>query len=155
MALNRTTLVLETAEAHLGGLPDSTPNKALVAVYLAQVATVTFCSEIEESLIKLIRDRLSRAENAKVAHFITKTNEGMIKRVPKSDIVKTVGLFGEQATAELNAIFTDQEITKYGNVVNARHTTAHGAGGTVTLKEVAEATEIAERMLTTFDAVIT
>ena len=155
MPLNRTSLVVHTARSHLDSLPDDMPNKSLVAIYLAQVATVTLCSEIEESIVKLVQERLARAENAKVAHFIVKTNDGMIRRIPKSDIVKTVGLFGDEAMAALNAIFTPQEITKYGNVVNARHVTAHGAGGTVTLDEVAEAVAIAERMLGQFDTVIT
>lgn len=154
MPLNRTSLVVETSLRHLEGVPADSPDRPLVATYLAQVATVTFCAEIEEAIVSLVQARLAGAADSKVAHFITKTNEGMIKRVPKSDIVKTVGLFGDGAVDELNARFDEREISKYGNVVRARHITAHGAGGMVTLEEVAEARVIAERMLDAFNAVI-
>jgi len=153
MELLRTELVLDTSRRHVGALSQS-PDAAEIANYLAQIAAITFYAEVEEKVRKIISDRLAAPGDGRLAYFLFKNKEGMIKRVSKADLVETLVQFGADCRDELNRRFDEAEITKYSNVISGRHRTSHGPGAEITLEEVHEAKAVAERLLDSISEII-
>lgn len=154
MELLRTDLVLDTSRRHLASLQPGNPDIAEISSYLAQVASITFYSEVEEHIKRIVDARLRASGDHRIAHFIFKNKEGMIKRISKSDIVETIVQFGDDCRQELNNRFRDDEISAYSNVIKSRHETAHRQGGTITLDEVKAAKDVAERLLNSVEEII-
>lgn len=166
MRLARTRLLVETAHRHLDSVPETTPERSLVANYLAQIASVTFCSEIEGHLLSILKKRMAVNGDEKLAAFIAANQKSTLKRVSKTDLGRTVGMFGDGLRDAWSGDFTEAETTAYSNVVGARHDTAHsddedvpaservGKSSNVTLQEVEHAIEIADRMLGKLEEVI-
>lgn len=140
-------MILEVAERHLQNEAANSPDVALISSYLAQVAAVTFYAEMEQRLHEIVKSRLMIAGDEKLAHFIGKTKESIVKRVKKSEIADTAAMFGDQCKVSFSNKFTDAEITIYTNIIIDRHQSAHGSGGGVTISDVKVAFPIAERIL--------
>ncbi|WP_146184093.1 MULTISPECIES: HEPN domain-containing protein [unclassified Caulobacter] len=147
MRLLRTAMVLEVAERHLQNEAANSPDFALVSNYLAQVATVTFYAEMEQRLHEVVRNRLMGAGDEKLAYFLAKHREALVKRVKKSEIADTAAMFGADCKDQFSSNFSDAEITIYNNIITDRHQNAHGNGGGVTISDVKLAFPIAERIL--------
>jgi hypothetical protein len=147
MQLVRTLLIVETAERHVAAIEQTNLDRAAISIYLARVASITFFGEMEERIRTIVASRLGRGGDARLATFLAKTNEGVLKRMKRSDIADTVALFGDDCKEEFRSRLSEEDFTKYQNVIRDRHETAHGAGGDVTLSEVRDAVEIAERLL--------
>lgn len=146
-ALERTALVIETSRRHVSAIPNDSADKALISAYLAGIACVIFYSEMEERVRDVLKKRLAVGGDTKLATFLFKTNEGILKRIKKTDIAETVSLFGEEMKGLLNERIAPDKVEKYSNVILKRHNTSHGPGLDVTLMEVEEAMQIAEEML--------
>jgi hypothetical protein len=66
----------------------------LIEVYLVQFLLVAFYAEVEEKIKAIVIKRLNVIDDQKVAHFIYKTHEGMLKRVKKAEINDVLQKFG-------------------------------------------------------------
>lgn len=152
--LLRTNQVVETSERHLSTVPDTNLDKLEIASYFAQIATVVFFSEMEENLREIVRERFRHGGDEKLATFLAKTNEKLVARMKRRDISDTVGLFGDECKVAFQDRFPPAELEVYSNVIKDRHETSHGEGGAVTIAEVKQAVEIAERILVSIEEVI-
>lgn len=154
MKLLRTRQILETSERHLETVPSTNLDRLEISSYFAQMAAVTFFSEMEEKLKEVVKERFVHGGDAKLAHFLSKTNEKLLSRMKRRDISETVGLFGEQCRIDFQAKFPANELEIYSNVIADRHETSHSTGSDVTLSEVKSALEIGELMLVSIKEVI-
>lgn len=119
-----------------------------------QSAAVMRISEIEEIIGAELTNRLSGALDVKVGAFITQNLATIIKRTSKSDIAKTVRMFGDESKDAFNASFTDQDIRAYENLLAGRHDTAHAEGGSLSFAELSTGVAIAQKMIDNFQACI-
>lgn len=82
MHLVRTNFAYEETAAHM----ERVGRNPLIEVYLVQFLLVAFYAEIEEKVKEIVSARLATINDRKVASFIFKSHEGMLKRVKKADI---------------------------------------------------------------------
>lgn len=154
MRLLRTRQVVETAERHLRGISDTDLDKLEIASYLAQIAAVALFSEMEEKLRAVVKARFSAGGDAKLANFLASINDKQVGRMKRREISETVGLFGSDCRDAFQLAFPPEELEPYSNVIKDRHEASHAAGSDVTLAEVRNAMEIAERILDKIEEVI-
>lgn len=147
MQLIRTSFIIETAERHIAGIEQTNLDRTAISIYLARTAAISFFGEMEERVKSVVAARLRDGGDGKLANFLSKTNEGVLKRMKRSEIADTVALFGDDCKITFKEILGEEDLTKYHNVISDRHETAHGIGGDVTLAEVREAVAIGERIL--------
>jgi hypothetical protein len=152
--LLRTLQVVETAERHLSTVPSTNLDRLEISSYFAQIAAVTFFSEMEEKLKEVVKQRFVHGGDEKLAHFLAKTNEKLLSRMKRRDISETVALFGEQCKIDFQSRFPANELEIYSNVIRDRHETSHSAGSDVTLSEVRQALAVGEAVLVAIKEVI-
>jgi hypothetical protein len=107
-------------------------------------------AEVEEIIASKIRDRLSTAVDNRAAAFIATKLADIIKRTQKSDVAKTVKLFGEECAEKFNQAFEPYELTAYDNIRTHRQDTAHGEGGQMTYSDLALGIAAAEKVVSSF-----
>lgn len=84
--LLRTSLVLETSQRHLASIPDYNLDKLEISSYLARVSAVMFYAEMEERVKEIVGERFADGGDRKLAHFLRKTNEGLLKRMKRKEL---------------------------------------------------------------------
>ena len=147
-------MVINTSERHLREIPESNIDRSVISIYLARMAAVTFYAEMEEQVKDIVAARFTHGGDAKLAHFLSKTNDGLLARMKRKEIGDTVGLFGEQCKVDFQTRIPESDIVQYSNVIKDRHHTSHGEGSDVTLSEVKVAMEVGERILVAIKEVI-
>ena len=153
--LLRTNQVVETSERHLSSISDTNLDKLEISNYFAQIATVVFFSEMEKNLKEIVKSRFRHGGDEKLATFLSKTNEKLLSRMKRKEISDTVALFGDACKDDFQSRFPPSDLEIYSNVIKDRHETSHGDASSVTLLEVKQAVEIAERILVSVEEVIT
>lgn len=150
MPLDRTNTVLEIISTQC---PPNTLGPAIDS-FLAQYVAVVFYSEMEEKVSEIIQKKLSAHSNTTIAAFLHSSMEGMIKRTPKSDIANLVARFDQSFKDAFNARIPDTTVTRYMNVITARHQTGHGKGASVSLEEIKRGLAAANEILEALDVCI-
>ena len=148
--LEKTKFSLNEIKQHLG----QNQNKSvLVESYLVQYLLVCLYSEIENTLVKIIRNRLHFAGDQKLQNFVYNTNEAMIKRAKTGDIRTFVEKFGCDKETCFQSI-TAKELGVYGSALANRHAVSHAEGVSLTLEEFEQALIAAEKILVTVESII-
>ena len=147
MRLARTNFALDEVRDFL----QSSETNALVESYLVQYLLIAFYSELEEHVKGIISDRLADIKDQKVAHFVAKTHEHMIKRVKKSDINEVLQKFGCGEGDVISTLVGDINLQPYFDAVTNRHLVSHQGGTNMTLVQFAAAVPVAEVVLTALE----
>ena len=142
--LQRTEFALSQVKAHLANLTDRAPE---IENFLTQYLAVAFYSEREEHVKRVYKDRLHFKGDSRLEFFVSKTNEKMMSRVKKSEIIDLVKLFGGDCEDIFKRELENQDLAAYSSIISNRHNVAHGAGGTLTLNDVERAVKAADRVL--------
>ena len=142
MRLLRTQFAFEAMTSHLDGIG----RNALIESFFVQYLLVCFYSEVESELAKIIAARLSTIGDPKVACFIQKTNDAMIRRTKKSeinDILKKFGCAdGELLGDSIDAI----SIQPYFDAITNRHLVSHYDGSGMTFEDFRKSLDCAEQV---------
>lgn len=154
MRLLRTAQILDTSERHIDSIEQTNLDRLEIASYFAQIAVVTFFSEMEEKLRDVVKARFRHGGDEKLANFLANINDKQVARMKRREISETVALFGEQCKVDFQAAFPANELEVYSNVIRDRHETSHSGGSDVTLNEVRSAMIIGERILDQVEVVI-
>ena len=131
MHLSRTDTALRLIRGHLNGAEEG-----VIASFLAQYLAIVFYAEMEEQVGAKVREHITRCSGRGIGQFIQSNMDGMIKRTPKSDIGKLVGQFGERFKSDFEQRIDDRSVTRYSNVITARHAIGHRQGSNITIGEV-------------------
>lgn len=143
MFLTRTAFAYEEITGHLA----RAGRNPLVEVYLVQYLLVCFYSEVEERLKEIITARLAKIEDRKVAAFIFKSNEAMIKRVKKAEINELLGKFDCGEGDIISQVLGDMNLQPYFDAITNRHKVSHDQGASMTLDYFGQALPCAEAIL--------
>jgi hypothetical protein len=140
MELERTKDSLEKIKAHLS----NGVNDPHIESFFVQYLLVVFYAESEDIIKRIIKTRLLEIQDRKVANFIFKTSEGMIRRTKKNDINEVLKLFdcGDGDIIARNC--HDLNLQPYSNAIANRHLVSHSTGVSITLREFEDAIPCAE-----------
>lgn len=150
MRLARTAFAYDEIRSFLG---DNQGNP-LVESYFVQYLLIAFYSEVEEKLKEIIRSRLNQIGDAKVSHFIFKTNEGMIKRVKKSEINDLLKKFDCGDGDIVSDILDNPNLQPYFDAITNRHLVSHHDGSNMTLEYFGSALPCGEAILNAVESAI-
>lgn len=143
MRLQRTNFAYEETLAHLKAVG----RNPLIEIYLVQFLLVAFYAEVEEKVKEIILARLSSISDPKVASFIFKSNEGMLKRVSKSDINDVLRKFDCGTGDIISSLLDDVNLQPYFDAITNRHKVSHDDGASMTLEYFGEALPCGEAIL--------
>lgn len=143
MYLERTSFAYEETLAHL----NKTGRNPLIEAYLSQYLLVAFYAEVEERVREIILNRLSQIEDRKVASFVFKTNEGMLKRINKSDINDVLNKFDCGEGDVISKRLDGTNLQPYFDALANRHKVSHAQGSSMTLEDVGKALSCGEVIL--------
>ncbi|WP_292961642.1 hypothetical protein, partial [Novosphingobium sp. UBA1939] len=132
MPLDRT----ETAIALIKGQEDGGQSDGPISSFLAQYVSVVLYAEMEEEIASVVRDHITSCSSAALGLFIQGNMDGIIRRTPKSDIGKLVLQFGEAFKTAFEDKIDPSSVSRYSNVIAARHAVGHRQGSSITLAEV-------------------
>ncbi len=150
MRLARSTFAYEETQAFL----DEATENPLIKSYLVQYLLVSLYSEIEEHVKKIIQDRINLINDNKVASFVFKSNEGMLKRVKKAEINDVLQKFDCGTGDVISEILGDMNLQPYFDMITNRHLVSHNDGGTMTLDYFGQALPCAEAVLDALEAAL-
>jgi hypothetical protein len=118
---------------------------------LAQYLVVVFYSEMEERISEIISSHLVRFTDTRIGTFLTSNMDNIIRRTSKSDIAKLVGSFDDAFQNNFNQAVTDQTISAYANIIQARHNVGHRQGSPIALSEIPSGLDAADLILDALD----
>ena len=127
--MSRTTFAYEETQSYLA----TSGRNALVEAYLVQYLLVCFYSEIEERIKEVIESRIREINDPKVASFIIKTSQGMIRRVKKAEINDILTKFDCGEGDIISELLSDMNLQPYFDAITNRHLVSHGQGVSMTL----------------------
>lgn len=148
--LEKTRFALDEIKAFCAASP---PNP-LVSSYFAQFLAVSFYAETEQTVRKILEDRLSRINDEKVSSFISSGNGAIFKRVRKTDLNDLLSKFKCGDGDIIGAHVDEVDTQAYSSIINDRHLTSHGEGSSITIADVERALPCAERMFDIFEQLI-
>jgi ethanolamine utilization protein EutQ (cupin superfamily) len=143
MRLARTSFAYDEVRQFL----TASSGSPLIESYLVQYLLVAFYSELEEHVKRIISDRISQIEDRKVACFVSKTHEQMLKRVKKSEINEVLQKFDCGNGDIISTLVGDINLQPYSDAIANRHLVTHQSGTTMTLARFANALPCAEAIL--------
>lgn len=143
MELARTKFAYDQTVSHLAVHGKNSP----IESYLVQFLLVLFYSEVEEKIKEIAVKRLSVIDDKKVTAFLTKMNEGMFKRIKKSEINDLLHKFDCGDGDIIAEKMPNRNLEPYFSAINNRHKVSHSTGSTMTLAEFSEAIPCAEAIL--------
>ena len=108
---------------------------------------IAFYAEFEERMKEIVSQRLSLIADRKVAAFIVKLNEGMIKRINKTDINDLLKKFDCGDGDIISGRVGELNLQPYFDAVTNRHKVSHDQGSTMTLDGFGAAIPCAEAIL--------
>jgi len=144
MRLARTSFAAEEIRNFLAQSPSQNP---LIQNYFAQFLLITLYSEAEQSVKNIKLRRLRGVNDEKIASFISRTNDGMIKRVKKAEINDVLSKFNCGEGDVIGRRLQGQQLQPYFDAITNRHLVCHGNGSEMTLDDVIEAISCAEMIL--------
>lgn len=119
---------------------------SLIESYFVQYLLIAFYSEMEERLKEIVSARLRQVQDRKVASFIYKTNEAMIRRVKKAEINDILQKF-DCGEGDVISDILDQNLQPYFDAIANRHLVSHDGGANMTLDEFKKALPCGEAIL--------
>ncbi|HEV2078934.1 MAG TPA: hypothetical protein VGR19_03410 [Allosphingosinicella sp.] len=119
----------------------------LIEIYLVQFLLVAFYAEVEEKIKEIVFERLKLVEDRKVAEFIFKTHEGMLKRVKKAEINDVLQKFGCGEGDVIGTCLPETNLQPYFDAITNRHKVSHDDGAAMTLEDFGKALPCAEAIL--------
>lgn len=143
MYLVRTSFAYDEVTNHL----NQVGRNPLIEIYLVQFLLVAFYAEMEEKIKDIILSRLRIIEDRKVAGFIFKTHEQMLKRVKKAEINDVLQKFGYGEGDVISDCLPDLNLQPYFDAITNRHKVSHDDGAAMTLEDFAKALPCAEAIL--------
>lgn len=143
MRLIRTSFALEEVSEFL----EKTQSNPLIDSYLVQYLLVAFYSEMEDRIKEVVTSRISQIMDSKVSHFVSKTNENMLKRVRKAEINDVLHKFNCGEGDVISSLVGDLNIQPYFDAITNRHLVSHQTGTNMTLSRFIEAVACAEAIL--------
>lgn len=143
MFLSRTSFAYEETRHHLTAVG----RNPLIETYLVQYLLIAFYAEFEERMKEIVSQRLSLIADRKVAAFIVKLNEGMIKRINKTDINDLLKKFDCGDGDIISGRVGELNLQPYFDAVTNRHKVSHDQGSTMTLDGFGAAIPCAEAIL--------
>lgn len=149
--LERTEFAIEEVRRHLRAVGAPSPQ---VENFLAQYLTVTFYAEMERKVKEIYSRRIARNADPRVSYFAEESADKWSRLVPKSDIAKLAGCFGDDCKDRFNGALNQRDVSIYSSVINSRHDASHGTGGNVTISQVEEAATAAANILDHLEAAI-
>jgi hypothetical protein len=150
MRLVRTFFAFEETQRHIsdvGSIP-------LIESYLVQYLLISFYSEFEEAVKYIILERLNNIQDRKVASFVFKTNEAMLKRVKKGEINDTLRKFDCGEGDVISKLMPDVNLQPYHDAITNRHLVSHKDGSNMTLDEFGKVLPCAEAILNILQATL-
>lgn len=147
MRLSRTSFAFDEIKQFL----QDAGNNPLVENCLVQYLLVAFYSEVEERIKEIISARISNIQDRKVAAFVFKSNEGMLKRVKKSEINDVLQKFDCGEGDIISGLVGGVNLQPYFDAITNRHLVSHQSGTTMTLNRFGEALSCAETILDTVE----
>jgi hypothetical protein len=143
MRLVRTSFAFDETNAYI----ESTQKNSLVESYFVQYLLIAFYSEVEEHVKKIISKRLDEVQDRKVASFIFKSNEGMLRRVKKAEINDVLQKFDCGEGDVISGLVGEMNLQPYFDAITNRHMVSHRDGVSMTLEDFAKALPCAEAIL--------
>jgi hypothetical protein len=140
--LERTRFALENVREFIA----QAGSNPLIENFLVQYLLVSFYSEVEDTLARILRARIAAVTDSKLAVFIATTNEAMIRRVKKSEINDILKKFGCDEASCVGDELDGMNLQPYFDAIANRHSVAHGSGCDMTLDEFERAIPCAERI---------
>jgi len=134
---------------------DGASHDPFIESCLAQYLAVTFYSEMEERVSEIIASHLRRFTDSRIGQYLVANMDGMIRRTPKSDIAKFVGTLDEEFRTKFNGKISEQQISFYSNIIQARHSIGHRQGSSIDLSEIPIAIQAADTILAALDSCFT
>lgn len=150
MRLARSTFAYEETQAFLDGANEN----SLIKSYLVQYLLVSLYSEIEEHVKIIIQNRINLIEDRKVASFVFKSNEAMLKRVKKAEINDVLQKFDCGTGDIISGILGDMNLQPYFDMITNRHLVSHNDGASMTLEYFGQAIPCAEAVLDALEAAL-
>lgn len=146
--LVRTIAIIEDCKAVIGDIPESP-----VSAYLAQYCSVALCAEIEERIYELIETEVS-PHTSKGRPFISVASKRILRSIAISEITGFLGNFGSTFKDQFKSSLDGQEanISLYDKTIKKRHSTAHGAGGDITLRDIERVLPFATHILDSIES---
>ncbi len=142
--LARTEAALDEVRQYVG---DSGAAGTAIESFLTQYLLISLCSEVEEALRTIVRERAREAGDQQIAAFVEVGSQRLLRSVKQSEIAGFLRHFGNECSEQFKAAIGAGNITPYNNAVANRHLVAHAAGVNVTLSELTTAVKSAEFML--------
>jgi hypothetical protein len=143
MRLARTSFAADEIKSFIG----AAGHNPLVENYLVQYLLISLYSEAEQVVKSIIMKRLRGVGDTKIASFISRTNDAMIKRVKKAEINDVLAKFACGEGDILGQRLEGQKLQPYFDAITNRHLVCHGDGADMTFDELLEAIECAEMIL--------
>lgn len=143
MRLARTTFAYEETVSHL----QAVGRNPLIEIYLVQFLLVSLYAEVEEKLKSIVSHRLAMISDKKVAAFIEKTSEGMIRRVKKAEINDLLKAFDCGDGDMISSHVGEMNLQPYFDAITNRHKVSHDDGASMTLDYFGQALPCAEAVL--------
>lgn len=150
MRLTRTTFAYEEITRFL----QTAGRNPLVEIYLVQFLLVALYAEIEEKIKGIVEVRLSQINDVKVASFIFKTSEGMIRRVKKAEINDLLQKFGCGDGDVIARYLNEINLQPYFDAITNRHQVSHDDGAQMTLEYFGKALACAESILNAVEQIL-
>lgn len=148
--LDRTRFALEEIKTFCS----SSEPSPLIQSYFSNYLSVLFYSEVEQVVRKILEDRLSRIDDAKVSSFINHGSGKLFTRVKKNEMNELLKMFGCGDGDLLSEHVDDSEVQKYSAIIVDRHLTSHGTGSNVTIPQIEAAVPCAEKIFSAFENII-
>lgn len=124
-----------------------TDHDAFIKSCLAQYLAITFYSEMEERVSEIITAHLKKFTDSRIGQYLAANMDNMIRRTPKSDLGKLLGLLGDQFKKKFDDQITDRQVSFYSNIIQARHGVGHKQGSVINLSEIPVALDAADAIL--------
>lgn len=143
MYLSRTKFAYEEVVSHL----KQAGSNPLIESCLVQFLLVSFYAEMEEKIKIIIQNRLDEINDRKVAAFIFRSSEGMIKRVKKAEINELLQKFDCGDGYIIGNFLGEINLQPYFDAIVNRHKVSHDQGSSMTLDHFGRALPCAEAIL--------
>ncbi|WP_267394554.1 MULTISPECIES: hypothetical protein [unclassified Sphingomonas] len=150
MRLQRTSFAYEETLSHL----QNVGRNPLIEIYLVQFLLVAFYAEVEEKVKEIVSARLNSISDPKVASFIFKSHEGMLKRVKKADINDVLQRFDCGTGDIISGLVDGMNLQPYFDAITNRHKVSHDDGASMTLEYFGQALPCGEAILEALESAL-
>src|ERR1700719_211743 len=143
MNLSRTRAAFDIINAQVG----TTKPDQFIESCLAQYLSVILYAEMEERISEIVTMQLQKFTNRPIGQYLTQNMEKIIRRTSKSDIASLLAAFGDKFKYAFNELVSETDVSLYSNVITARHSVGHRQGSNITLIEIHEGIDAADKIL--------